>query len=95
MKATIVVAALLGLGASIPAITEPPVPADRKSFIVDLSGLADGVLETRNGGSELERRANCPNLQTCVGHRCVRLECMPIGVDGTTTTCITFIYGKC
>ena len=95
MKATIVFAALLGVAASMPATTELPAPANGKSFNVDLSGLADGILETRDGGSELEKRADCPNLQTCVGRRCVRLECMPIGVDGTTTTCITFKYGKC
>lgn len=89
MKATIVFAALLGLGASMPATPEPRVPANGKPFNVDLSELADRVLETRDDGSEFGKRANCPNLQTCVGHPCVRFECMPIGEDGTTTTCIT------
>lgn len=93
MKAIIIFAALLGLAASMPTTTEPFAPTDGKSFNVDLSGLADGVLETRDDTGDLGKRGNCPSLQTCVGHRCVRLQCMPMRPG--TTTCITYKYGNC
>ncbi|KAI4188378.1 MAG: hypothetical protein L6R41_002189 [Letrouitia leprolyta] len=89
MKITIVLATLLGLAVALPATTEPPI--DESSFTVDLSGLADDVLETRNDAMGLlEKRGKCPSQQTCVGRRCVMLNCMQIGTTGHTTTCITY-----
>ena len=55
------------------------------------------VIEVDIGGDDpeasLEKRANCGSLETCVGHRCVRLVCMP--ASRFTTTCITYKYGPC
>lgn len=75
MKTTIVLAALLSLAATMPA-----AKSAGETFDVDLSGLADAFLETRED-TGLEKRA------------CVRLVCSAIA--GPTTTCITYKYGRC
>ena len=89
MKVAIIVAALLGLTAAMPASGPPP---NDSTFDIDLTDLADAVNELE-AGDGIFKRGNCPSQQTCVGHRCVRLQCQPI--PRGSTQCITFKYGNC
>lgn len=93
MKPTILLAACLGLAAAYPA-SEPP-PHDGL-FTVDLTDLADAVREAgdANPVGSLDKRGTCPNTQTCVGRRCIELNCYP-SPGGRTTICATWKYGKC
>lgn len=59
--------------------------------VVDLGDLqADGQSLPRD--VFLDKRAKCPSLQACVGHRCVTVVCFPLR---PTAYCITYKYGKC
>ena len=91
MRPTNLLTALLSLNLTT-TMARHTAAGNGKRSRVDLSGLADGAdLENRH----LERRDDCPSQQTCVGHRCVMLECEEIGDELGTTTCITFKYGDC
>ena len=85
MKFTLLLAACLGLAAAYPA-TESP--SHDGAFDVDLTDLADAVGEAGDAVS-LDKRGTCGSLQTCVGHRCIRLNCLPSG------GCATWKYGNC
>ena len=91
MQSYIILAACMALANAIPTTTNSPegALAEKRSFNVDLTDLANAV----NERDTLTKRDSCPSQQTCVGHRCVMLECEEIA--GPTTTCITFKYGDC
>ncbi|KAM5354831.1 hypothetical protein ACJ41O_001477 [Fusarium nematophilum] len=97
MKYPISLISMIGLSMAAPS-AEVPQAQDvaeaaetDKGFNVDLSALAAFASEGEDG--KLEARGKCGSLETCVGRRCVRLECMPI--SQYTTTCITYKYGPC
>ncbi|KFY99785.1 hypothetical protein V500_01269 [Pseudogymnoascus sp. VKM F-4518 (FW-2643)] len=100
MKISIIIAGLLTLAAASPA------PTPEINFIVDVAALEEAVasstLETADfitliekkdtGALDISKRASCSASQFCNAGRCKRIECFPIG---TTTSCITYTYGKC
>ncbi|KAL5353750.1 hypothetical protein ACLOAV_001792 [Pseudogymnoascus australis] len=100
MKISIIIAGLLTLAAA------SPTPAPEVNFVVDVAAIekavASSTLETADfitivekkdtGALDISKRASCSALQFCNAGRCKQIQCFP---SGTTTTCVTFTYGKC